>query len=379
MPAPASSWPPPELIARRRARVERSPLGRLRTYLTHSKTGMRLRYAAIAAIIAFPAMAAPEAWGPDFGDPAPVETAAMPFETPGESFPGSAFYYMDDSGYRPMPGESDIHSDATAMIAADVPGDSAGPAARSLRAMGGAIDEARALKCLTMAIYYEAATEPDAGQRAVAQVVLNRVAHPSYPNTVCGVVFQGSERRTGCQFTFTCDGALNRQPMAAFWDRAGKVARQALAGAVYAPVGLATHYHTFAVHPYWADSLQRVTTIGAHIFYRWRGAAGQSNAFTVAYRGGEPLAAPHPRSFDPIPAAETDPLALARTFEQTHPALQQGASSTARTASVSAPDYAEAVTARGGDTLFRAINLPQGGGLSPELERSGQWLRQPGT
>ena len=66
--------------------------------------------------------------------------------------------------------------------------------------------------CLTQAIYYEAASEPDDGQRAVAQVILNRVAHSAFPNTVCGVVYQGSERVTGCQFTFTCDGSLKWTP-----------------------------------------------------------------------------------------------------------------------------------------------------------------------
>jgi len=96
-----------------------------------------------------------------------------------------------------------------------------GPAARALRAGGTALDQMRALTCLTQAVYYEAASEPDGGQRAVAQVVLNRVAHPAYPKTVCGVVYQGSERSTGCQFTFTCDGALARMPNRMPKQRAG--------------------------------------------------------------------------------------------------------------------------------------------------------------
>src|SRR5690606_32916153 len=183
------------------------------------------------------------------------------------------------------------------------------------------------------------------GQRAVAQVVLNRVAHPSYPATVCGVVFQGSERRTGCQFTFTCDGSLSRRPVPAFWDRASRVARQAMAGAVYAPVGLATHYHTLAIHPYWADSLHRVTTIGAHIFYRWRGNAGQPAAFSLAYRGGEPAPVPHQRNVAPMPAAEADPVALARAFES---GAEQSAPSMANAAAAPrpAPVYAAEVEAR---------------------------------
>ncbi|MFD1958893.1 cell wall hydrolase [Novosphingobium panipatense] len=85
--------------------------------------------------------------------------------------------------------------------------------------------------------------------------MLNRVAHPAYPGTVCGVVYQGSERSTGCQFSFTCDGSLARRPQPMFWERARAVARAALAGYVYAPAGLATHYHTVQVRPYWAPSL----------------------------------------------------------------------------------------------------------------------------
>ena len=89
---------------------------------------------------------------------------------------------------------------------------------------------ARSLDCLTAGIYYEAATEPTDGQRAVAQVILNRVRHPAYPNTVCGVVFEGAMRRTGCQFSFTCDGSLRRAPTPAYWERARRVAAEALNG-----------------------------------------------------------------------------------------------------------------------------------------------------
>src|SRR3546814_18161788 len=82
------------------------------------------------------------------------------------------------------------------------------------------IDRARALTCLADAVYYEAASESDAGQRAVAQVVLNRVRHPAFPATVCGVVFQGSERASGCQFSFACDGAMARTPSGEAWRKA---------------------------------------------------------------------------------------------------------------------------------------------------------------
>lgn len=125
----------------------------------------------------------------------------------------------------------------------------------------------RSLQCLTEAIYYEARNQSDDGQRAVAQVVLNRVRHPAYPNTVCGVVYQGSERTTGCQFSFTCTGVMGPIRDAASWDRARRIAAAALRGNVYRPVGLAVNYHTTAIHPYWAPSLTVRTTVGAHIFY----------------------------------------------------------------------------------------------------------------
>ncbi len=127
----------------------------------------------------------------------------------------------------------------------------------------------RALRCLTEAIYYEARSESEDGQRAVAQVVLNRVRHPSYPASVCGVVYQGSERRTGCQFSFTCDGSMARGVSdSASWSRAERIATSALRGSVFRPVGLSLNYHTTAIRPYWAPSLIRHTVIGAHIFYR---------------------------------------------------------------------------------------------------------------
>ena len=150
------------------------------------------------------------------------------------------------------------------------------------------IDRERAIACLTSAIYYEAATEPLDGQRAVAQVVLNRVRHPAYPNSVCGVVYQGMERKTGCQFTFTCDGSLARVPMASYWSRARAVAEAALGGFVYNPVGWATHYHTDWVVPYWSSSLVKAAVVGTHIFYRWTGGWGTGPAFRNRYAGIEP-------------------------------------------------------------------------------------------
>lgn len=145
----------------------------------------------------------------------------------------------------------------------------------------------QALRCLTEAVYYEARSESGDGQRAVAQVVLNRVRHPSYPNSVCGVVYQGSQRRTGCQFTFTCDGSMGRYIEAGAWARAESVASAALSGSVYRPVGLALNYHTTAIRPYWAPSLVRQAVVGSHIFYRRPGSA-RVEAFSQAPAVTEP-------------------------------------------------------------------------------------------
>ncbi len=162
------------------------------------------------------------------------------------------------------------------------------PSARAFRLFGSEVSQARAIDCLAAAVYYEAGDDA-VGQRAVAQVVLNRVRHPAFPKTVCGVVFQGSERSTGCQFTFTCDGAILRYtPTAAAWTRARDVARMALAGSVYKPVGHATHYHTNWVVPYWSASLEKITAVHTHLFFRWAGWWGTPPAFNRGYAGIEP-------------------------------------------------------------------------------------------
>ena len=140
------------------------------------------------------------------------------------------------------------------------------PASPFLAASRSPEDAARAIDCLTAAVYYEARSQSADGQRAVAQVVLNRVRDRAFPASVCGVVYQGSHRSTGCQFTFTCDGSLNQRRDPGAWDRARAIATQALGGAVYAPVGAATFYHANYVSPWWAPSLVQVASVGAHIF-----------------------------------------------------------------------------------------------------------------
>lgn len=164
-------------------------------------------------------------------------------------------------------------------------------------------DHMRALHCLTQAVYYEAGFEPMDGRRAVAQVVLNRVRHPAFPNSVCGVVYDGSSR-PGCQFSFTCDGSLRRAPSPAAWAAAEQVAREALQGHVAAGVGTATHYHANYVSPYWAPRLTKLSQIGAHIFYRWPGGWGRSAAFTSRYAGSETIMMPALVDLPEMAAAE---------------------------------------------------------------------------
>ena len=165
------------------------------------------------------------------------------------------------------------------------------PAAAPFVFKGNSASRTQALQCLASAVYYEAGNQDADGERAVAQVVLNRVRHPAFPASVCGVVYEGSTRTTGCQFTFTCDGSLYRQPDADGWRRAYDVAKAALSGFVYSPFGYATHYHADYVVPYWASTLAKNAMVGAHIFYRWAGNWGQPAAFAKKYGGKEPSAA----------------------------------------------------------------------------------------
>lgn len=132
--------------------------------------------------------------------------------------------------------------------------------------------------CLTEAVYYEARGEGDAGMRAVAQVILNRVRHPAYPRTICGVVYQGAERRTGCQFSFTCSGVMGRRVDTRMWKRAEAVATSALSGHVMKAVGSSTHFHTVNVAPVWRHRLDRIATVGNHVFYQLPGRGSRLQA-----------------------------------------------------------------------------------------------------
>ena len=203
----------------------------------------------------------------------------------------------------------------------------------------GALDSAREVECLTQAVYYEARGEGRDGMRAVAQVVLNRVRHPAFPKTICGVVFQGAGRRTGCQFSFTCDGSMRGAVNRGAWNRARQVATEALSGQVHAGVGTATHFHTTAVNPAWSGSLVRVTQVGDHVFYRF-GRTPRSFAYQAPR---DVPAAPEPRliqagldpitpvrevgavAYDLLVARDGAPAAPAETVE-TPSAAPQGAS-----------------------------------------------------
>jgi len=230
-----------------------------------------------------------------------------------------------------------------------------GPAAApfALRAAS-PIDQMRSLDCLAQAIYYEARSESEDGQRAVAQVVINRVRHPAWPNSVCGVVYQGPMRAGGgCQFTFTCDGSLARLPAGIGWARARMIAADALAGRSHAGVGLSTHYHTSAVSPSWAPRLVRTALIGAHNFYRLPGVPGLPGAFSAHYAGVEPVARPAAylpfrQASAPLDGSGPAPAASAETF----------------TAPVQS-DIAQ-------DPRWRATNLPQST-VRDEYRQSGQW------
>jgi spore germination cell wall hydrolase CwlJ-like protein len=227
----------------------------------------------------------------------------------------------------------------------------------------GAIDQIRALQCLSEAVYYEARSESEDGQRAVAQVVLNRVRHPSYPSSVCGVVYQGPMRAGGgCQFTFTCDGSMGRTPLGYDWAQARRIASEALAGKVYAPVGHATHYHTHQVLPSWAYRLAKVAVIGAHNFYRIPDRWGTPGAFSQRYAAHEPAPSSVIAARLPISLAAVPQVYVPAALTPKHIMLP-----------IEAPaPYADALPMANPveDTLPEST-------VREEYRNSGRWLEQP--
>ena len=308
-------------------------------------------------------------------------------ERPEDNFAGSAFYFMDPNyaipknydgiGIDPLaaPGNGSIDD----MVLNDRDQASTAHLIRPVAFRGSTIDDSRALYCLTQAIYYEAGMEPDAGQRGVAQVILNRVRHP---------------------------GSLRRKPARFHWDRAKKVAAEALAGTSYTTVGTATHYHATYVYPYWAPSLRFVGTVGAHRFYSWKGNAGTASAFSQRYRGGEPLPAPKPRSNATIAANDAgsslDPIALEKAYEAGRRKAEAEAALSEKTAALAAdnarrhdrpaptldvntprsyqaPNYSSEAKAKGGDSAFAGQKLPDVSQIKPEFRTSGSWKKKPGS
>ncbi len=331
------------------------------------------------------------------------------------NFAGSAFYFLEPGYSVPPVNSADAVAAGIGNIDAltteaplddpstpyDLPG--VGDAARPFILPAGNVAYSRALKCLTDAIYYEAATEADSGQRAVAQVIINRMRHPTYPNSICGVIYQGSERRTGCQFSYSCDGSMARIPSRLHWERARRAAASALAGYVHVPVGMATHYHTVAVNPYWAPSLHFIGTIGAHRFYRWKGSAGRPSAFFRHYAGNEPFPGPKPRAWSPSSPepALLDPIQLQKQYEREYAAARMKAETDAKKAAAAyapgaltqyadvtpgrqraapaynAPDYSVEARKRGGDSNYVGEKLPDATNVKAEYQNSGSWKSQP--
>jgi hypothetical protein len=165
-------------------------------------------------------------------------------------------------------------------------------------------DRARAVECLTLAIAYEAGNESTEGQQAVAEVILNRVRDPRFPKSVCGVVFAGSARRTGCQFTFTCDGSLRRPLSERRFRSARAVAETVIDGRAPAIVPGVTHYHADYVNPYWAPGLIRFTKIGAHIFYRSPGPGVAVPGGSIVVSENNPTVASMVQSPPPAPSSQ---------------------------------------------------------------------------
>lgn len=191
------------------------------------------------------------------------------------------------------------------------------------RFSGSAADFTNARDCLALAAMAEAGSS-DPGQRAVIQVILNRSRHPAFANSVCGVVFEGSERSTGCQFTFTCDGSLARQYDPAAWAAARSRADQALKGYVFPTVGNATHYHTDWVFPWWSPKLQKIAQVETHLFLRWPGYWGSVKSWRKNYGGAEPVLAElmaRPRAAQPLPELALEGLPATNLGPVTMPPL----------------------------------------------------------
>jgi spore germination cell wall hydrolase CwlJ-like protein len=217
----------------------------------------------------------------------------------------------------------------------------------------------RELECLTTALYYEARGEGDSGMAAVAQVIVNRARHPDFPKTLCGVIYQGAAKGRGCQFSFACDGSMKRRPEGALWDRARQIAERAMEGRVSQAVGTSTFFHATRISPNWRG-LQRVATVGRHVFYRHAGFRGSGANFIRGQVGdfdGFEMAAvetPKPRLYK-VAAVEPKTERATRTVQATFKSESETAAPAlykiARTAETAIPAESVAIEAVSLDTL----------------------------
>ena len=208
-------------------------------------------------------------------DPAPrarpAYTPPVVTDAPAGEAPVMAAYAPSDGGTSAAPFDAVINKNAVTanVVMPDAPATHAwvnNPLPKSA-------DSAKELKCLATAIYFEARGEPEEGQLAVAQVVLNRVKNPTYPSTICGVVYQNQSKRNRCQFSFACDGKPDRVTNKTAWVKAEDLARRSVEEqktTFLEDVGSATHYHATYVKPRWAGRMTRTDKIGRHIFYNTR-------------------------------------------------------------------------------------------------------------
>ena len=204
--------------------------------------------------------------GPDAPEPTP---GAGPSVTDGETPAVPLEFALNAESPTPTDGVVvDVEADAQTTVANQ---SELGGGRPNYAALVDPKDSARQMRCLAEAIYFESRSEPEAGQAAVAQVVLNRVRSGIYPTTVCGVVYQDRNRPFACQFSFACEGKSLRIEEPGPWATATRIAQEVVSGQNYNPaVAEAVNYHAAYVSPFWVGYLRRVDRIGLHIFYAMR-------------------------------------------------------------------------------------------------------------
>jgi len=209
--------------------------------------------------------------------PQPVTLAPSEFVTAAANRPGDvliasvAILSSDVSAARPLVElKLELPAGADVPLPKARPDDIPGPSPAERLSLTGAARN-KAERCLAQAIYFEARNQPERGQMAVAQVVINRAFSGFYPNDICGVIYQNAHRHLSCQFTFACDGKPETIRERGSWARAQRIARQTLDGKIYLPeVAKSTHYHASYVRPRWVREMRTLARHGLHTFYRPR-------------------------------------------------------------------------------------------------------------